>query len=113
MTCEDCLHYDICIGAFGDWLPKICDSFKDKSKFIEIPCSVGDTVYYPYAGKILEKKVTAYHRVYDARSGVQGIDWWYELENDESETMDADLISKTVFLTREEAEKKTNFRRTK
>ena len=106
MTCEDCLHYDICIGAFGDWLPKICDSFKDKSKFIEIPCSVGDTVYYPYAGKILEKKVTAYHRVYDARSGVQGIDWWYELENDESETMDADLISKTVFLTREEAEKK-------
>ena len=106
MTCEDCLHYDICIGAFGDQLPKICDSFKDKSKFIEIPCSVGDTVYYPYAGKILEKKVTAYHRVYDARSGVQGIDWWYELENDESETMDADLISKTVFLTREEAEKK-------
>ena len=106
MTCEDCLHYDICIGAFGDWLPKICDSFKDKSKFIELPCSVGDTVYYPYAGKILEKKVTAYHRVYDARSGVQGIDWWYELENDESETMDADLISKTVFLTREEAEKK-------
>lgn len=106
MTCEDCLHYDICLGAFGDWLPKICDSFKDKSKFIELPCSVGDTVYYPYAGKILEKKVTAYHRVYDARSGVQGIDWWYELENDESETMDADLISKTVFLTREEAEKK-------
>lgn len=38
--------------------------------------------------------------------GVQGIDWWYELENDESETMDADLIGKTVFLTREEAEKK-------
>ena len=42
MTCEDCLHYDICLGAFGDWLPKICDSFKDKSKFIELPCSVGD-----------------------------------------------------------------------
>lgn len=41
-TCKDCIHYDICLGAFGDWLPKICDSFKDKSRFIELPCSVGD-----------------------------------------------------------------------
>ena len=105
-TCEDCIHYDICLGAFGALVGRVCDSFKDKSKFIELPCPVGDTVYYPYAGKILEKKVTAYHRIYDARSGIQGVDWWYELENDESETMDADLIGKTVFLTREEAERK-------
>lgn len=119
MTCKDCIHCDVCTQdilstdlhpyidfSVRDDVEESCCDFKDKSKFIELPCSVGDTVYYPYAGKILEKKVTAYHRIYDARSGAQGIDWWYELENDESETMDADLIGKTVFLTREEAEKK-------
>ena len=44
-TCEDCIHYDICLGAFGVLVNRICDSFKDKSKFIELPCSVGDTVF--------------------------------------------------------------------
>ena len=37
-TCEDCIHYDICLGAFG-WLSKTCYSFKDKSCFIELPFS--------------------------------------------------------------------------
>ena len=45
MTCKDCVHYDICLGAYEDYLYEICDSFKDKSKFIELPCSVGDIVY--------------------------------------------------------------------
>lgn len=102
-TCEDCIHYYVCYEGPDR---SVCSLFKDKSRFIELPCSVGDTVYYPYAGKILEKKVTAYHRIYDARSGVQGTDWWYELDNDESETMDTDIIGGIVFLTREEAEKK-------
>lgn len=113
-TCKDCVHYPICsdVGVArydifdDDERYTTCIMFKDKSKFIELPCSIGDTVYYPYAGKILEKKVTAYHRIYDARSGIQGINWWYELDNDEAETMDIDLIGKTVFLTREEAKKK-------
>ena len=88
MTCRDCIHCDVCTQyilstdlhsyidfSVRDDVEESCCDFKDKSKFIELTCSVGDTVYYPYAGKILEKKVTAYHRVYDALSGVQGIDW--------------------------------------
>lgn len=102
-TCEDCIHYYVCYEGLDR---SVCSLFKDKSKFIELPCSIGDIVYYPYAGKILEKKVTAYHRIYDSCSGVQGINWWYELDNDESETMDTDIIGSVVFLTREEAEKK-------
>ena len=38
-TCEDCVHYDICLGAFENWLSKTCDSFKNKSHFIELPFS--------------------------------------------------------------------------
>jgi hypothetical protein len=33
--CEDCIHYDVCLGAFGDCLYKTCDLFEDKSKFID------------------------------------------------------------------------------
>lgn len=45
MKCTDCLHYDICFGAFGDWLPKICESFKDKAKYLELPCPIGTDLY--------------------------------------------------------------------
>ena len=44
-SCKDCIHYGICLGAFGNWLPKPCDSFKNKSNFIELPCPIGSTVY--------------------------------------------------------------------
>lgn len=39
-TCEDCIHFEVC--CYVDRGLPICDSFKDKSKFIELPCSVGD-----------------------------------------------------------------------
>ena len=35
-TCKDCIHFDIC----DDFLPPDdCSSFKDASKFIELPSS--------------------------------------------------------------------------
>ena len=48
-TCKDCIHCDVCkkrhfpsmFGLTGDG----CDDFKDKSRFIELPCAVGDVVY--------------------------------------------------------------------
>lgn len=54
MTCKDCIHYELCnVQAFNgfnknfepekDW--KRCGVFKDKSKYIELPCEVGDKVY--------------------------------------------------------------------
>lgn len=55
MTCKDCVHNDVC----NYWVKKqygenrylearegfICEDFKDKSKFVELPCKVGDIVY--------------------------------------------------------------------
>lgn len=38
MTCKDCIHFEVC--CYVDRGLPICDSFKDKSKFIEIPRSV-------------------------------------------------------------------------
>lgn len=50
MTCKDCIHYDVCIKqqyidfVNEDWSRK-CKDLLDKSKIIELPCKVGDTVY--------------------------------------------------------------------
>lgn len=52
MTCKDnCLHYDVCWHIKKtngvDFLKCgfSCIKFKDKSKYIELPCKVGDMVY--------------------------------------------------------------------
>ena len=64
-TCKDCIHYPICsdIGAarydnFDDKFQNTtCIMFKDKSKFIELPCSIGSYCIYKndiwYIDKIL------------------------------------------------------------
>ena len=49
MTCKDCMHYTVCEGWQVDErrenLANGCTDFKDKSKYIELPCKVGDKVY--------------------------------------------------------------------
>lgn len=84
MTCEDCIHGNICKNEqYFDWSYD-CRDFKDKSKFIELPCNVGDTVYaivnpYISSAYICETKFIV--SLFDS-------------------------FGKTVFLTREEAEAK-------
>lgn len=54
MTCKDCIHEKICDHFILQGLPwgdgkfpaeMFCDLFKPKSRYIELPCAVGDTVY--------------------------------------------------------------------
>lgn len=46
MTCKDCIHYDVCLlGACINGGTGTCLNFKDKSRFIELPCKVGDKLY--------------------------------------------------------------------
>lgn len=54
-TCKDCIHYDVCEYEYPDFvhekegenadMEEECVQFKDKSRFAELPCKVGDTVY--------------------------------------------------------------------
>ena len=112
MKCTDCLHYDICLGAFGDWLPKICESFKDKAKYLELPCSIGDAVYTIVYHKVHEAKVTCIRPfVFDDHTEFRGN---AVVEMEDPFFIDGRLIKqepfiifgKDTFLTREEAEKK-------
>lgn len=109
MTCKNCLHYEMCkiCNSFDECGDPVrydmcvrgeCEFFKDKSRFAELPCKAGDTAYcfapcfdemhHPklkvVEAEILEVRTTA---------TVLGLDF------------DVDKIGKTVFLTREEAEK--------
>lgn len=59
-SCKDCLCVDVCKMrsdiVSADYYPEIlkkkfeeecnCPHFKDRTRFMELPCNVGDTVYY-------------------------------------------------------------------
>ena len=109
-TCKDCLHFDVCEAVRGrpDLVgknslriaEKHCpyNSFSDKSEWVHLPCKVGDVVYCyePCFGsdhnpklKVVEKEIVELKTI----ATVFGLNF------------DIDSIGKTIFLTREEAEK--------
>ena len=64
-SCNDCIHFDRCKGLykFGrlqKTVSKGCPYFKDRSRFVELPCKVGDMVYMiaEQMQKVGRKKVT-------------------------------------------------------
>lgn len=51
MICKDCIHYDVCFKRSDVYwavpietrdVKKDCQFFDDKSRFIELPCKIGD-----------------------------------------------------------------------
>lgn len=52
MTCKDCIHYGVCNEPLNaDWcigrdsVETHCEDFADKSRFVELPFAIGQTVY--------------------------------------------------------------------
>lgn len=118
-TCKDCLCLERCkemYEAFGMFMnleeSSICKLFKDKSKFIEKPFDVRDTVYIitkcscssPYE---IIKCIVTKMRIKDCGTitfsceGHYANNWRYTSGNFKTSS-----VGKTVFLTLEEAQKK-------
>ena len=108
MTCKDvCIHCDVCpLANIDDYLnEKIlasdCPNFKPKSRFVELPCEVGQKVYSEFEGKIYEGKIRSFSLQDDGTLWVYiryygGLSYyWHAIED----------LGKTVFLSREDAEK--------
>lgn len=65
MTCKDCIHFESCKNLYethGEGLSGdscVCDSFKDRSRFVELPCVAGEYVYViePIFGKSIEHTI--------------------------------------------------------
>lgn len=65
---------------------------------------IGKTVYYPYAEKILEKRMSHFIIYDERRANLPPKESWFCINDDKSEAFGFEDIGKTVFLTREEAE---------
>ena len=55
-TCCDCVHYEMCNdlvfgGGISNSDAKGCKHFKPKSRYVELPCEVGQTVWIPFEGE--------------------------------------------------------------
>lgn len=125
VKCKDCIHYDLCLNlsdlglcTFDEDECEIfdeCGTFKEKSRFIELPCKVGDVVYIICDGEISEQKV---NRIcFDGlKSNIETLcPHYFDCEYGDPCMVDVEvcegyysdyLFGKDVFLTREEAEKK-------
>ena len=116
MTCKDCVHYDLCrscsriqLGWHGNSvhyvenIEEICKDFKDRSRFVELPCKVGDTVYSVHGHPDYGYKIEALQAQDVALICSSG-----EL----SYSKRLNYFGKTVFLTREEAEQALKERET-
>lgn len=114
-SCKDCIHEKVCNYFDGDLNEEgaeKCVYFKDLSRFVELPCKVGNTLYMFNRNKsniqemMLDKPEIRCHCVKDdefsccmpiCNDKENGI-CAYRFHFDFSE------IGKTIFLTREEAE---------
>lgn len=116
MTCEDCIHYDLCVCVGTRKLypgsSEGCRFFADKSRFVELPCNIGDTIYkvlYLKRGKpggICERICTGIHiseKVLKRRSAKA---YYYLTTNTEfgsTTHIPFSDIGRSVFFTYEEA----------
>lgn len=122
-SCKDCVHFEVCdggssgdefmeSGTYTDGVENDCKTFKERSKFVELPCKVGDTVYEVVTQddsvkKIIEMKVgniVPFGSIYHSKICGNFI-WNLYLHDDYSYSYKTfSDIGETVFLTREEAE---------
>lgn len=110
-TCKDCLHVDVCNSRCPDPNNErlICDNFKDRSRFVDLPCKVGDKVYLDnlhnkYAD-VIGIYIDAFGGVFDLRiyTNIQlanGFGYKYFISKDYT----FEDIGKRIFLTKEAAE---------
>lgn len=113
--CENCIHYKACedwtylvsadvnfpYECDGDTKP--CELYKDKSLFVELPCAFGEKLYIPVIGTdvVIDTKLIAIGVDEDG-------DVVYNPYEYSADTfgISGGEIGKTVFLTKEEAERK-------
>ena len=117
-TCKDCIHLEACVYMLNvigfnvnkdqnrEGAEKRCSAFTDKSRFVELPCKVGDVVYYIEGAYYSSRRQTV--RPIEVteiswKCDRSGRDLWFALIANGTRYKFSS-IGKTVFLTREEAE---------
>ena len=113
-SCKDCVHVEVCceknlhVAVGMNIIPRFkykrieqeCKHFKDRSRFVELPYKLGDSIYEPKRHQITEYQI-ARIVFYDFGLRMElrlmkGLLFRVEIKQED--------IGKVVFLTREEAE---------
>ena len=60
-TCKECVHVAVCSYAQNSNNEfEHCANFRDRSRFVELPCKVGDFVYFIKARRIMADIVSKF-----------------------------------------------------
>lgn len=97
-VCFDCINCDQCPTGLACSANSECNMFKDKSEWVHLPCKMGDNVYCfePSFNQMRKPELKVVKtKIIDVKTimTVYGLNF------------NIDDVGKTVFLTREEAEK--------
>lgn len=122
MTCQDCIHHNVCyyagrlktkdsdgekrIIAETNNVEDTCEDFSDRSLWAKLPCRVGDAVWVVYTPKY-PANPSDKGKWFMRKDGIQRIllgAKGFSLETWNMGTISAQKIGKTVFFTIEEAE---------
>ena len=108
MTCKDCLCCDVCAYLhdtesvdFEEINPLACNHFKPKSRFVELPCAVGDLVYH--LQKIFDEGTLTTKTIVKTRK-IDFVATTAFLAESDGLVFGEKDFGKTVFLSREDAE---------
>jgi hypothetical protein len=109
-SCKDCVHYELCFDYthlkhskdLPDNREDVCEHFKYKAKFVELPCKVGETVYcliegFDFVSEGRVRSITMYDNCMAVEIAVYG---YYAQRRTNKD------FGHSVFLTKEEAEQK-------
>lgn len=124
MTCKDCAHYEACKMILLSAYPNVteaeiiqtennqtkCVNFKDKARFVELPCKVEDIVYIISEGDIIPLYVGC---IENNHRGISILGFNEEYFGNKTITLYPDKQIIKWFLTREEAEKALKWRKKK
>ena len=103
-SCKDCLCFDVCSIAEIMGENFCCPDCKDRNRFVELPCKAGDTIY-----EITERKRNGKWNKVVVERVVNGIEigrgGFMTVRSGTTVIVFLSNLGKTVFLTKEEAEK--------
>lgn len=108
-SCKDCVHVEVCckknlhVAVGMNIIPRFkykrieqeCKHFQDRSRFVELPCKVGDTIYRLKDGKVTKEQVVEFG--ISSRGVVLYRTLGYELGY-------SDYFGNSLFFSKEEAE---------
>lgn len=110
--CKNCYHYEVCSDIYDlDNMFEDCENFKDKSLIVELTHTIGDIVYEISNGEIysliiLNAVITDNNIEFHCTEIVkENIDAYGDVDFGVAHSFSIFDINKTVFITREDAEK--------